>query len=85
VATTRVTLAGAALAQARTQTLGAGEVGYLTYELNAKGHRLLRGKAGNQLGARVTVSTTAPSSTGAAAATGSSKAATALISLDSFR
>ncbi len=85
VATTRVTLGGAALAQPRTQTLGAGEIGYLTYKLNAKGHKLLRDKAGNQLGARVTVSTTPPSNTGAAAAIGASKAATALISLDSFR
>ncbi len=85
VATTRVTLGGAALAQPRTQTLGAGEIGYLTYQLNAKGHRLLRGKIGNQLGARVTVSTSPPSNTGAAAAIDSAKAATALISLDSFR
>jgi len=85
VATTRVTLGGAPLSEPRTQTLGAGEIGYLTYRLNAKGHRLLRARVGNQLGARVTVTTTAPSSTGAAAATRGAKAATALISLDSFR
>lgn len=85
VATTRVTLGGAALAPPHTQTLGAGEVGYLTYPLNQKGHKLLRREVGNQLGARVTVTSTAPSTTGAAAATGGSKTATALISLDSFR
>lgn len=85
IATTLVTRGGVALSQPRTQTLGAGEIGYLTYQLNKQGHKLLRAQAGNQLGARVTVSTTPPSSTGAAAATSPPKAATALLSLDSFR
>ena len=84
-ATTRVTLGGAALAQPRTQTLGAGEIGYLTYQLSAKAHKLLREKVGNQLGARVTVTTAASSSTGGVAATAGPKTAMALISLDSFR
>jgi hypothetical protein len=85
LATTRVTLGGVALAQPKTQTLGAGEIGYLTYQLNAKAHALLREKVGNQLGARVTVTTAAPTSTGGAAATAGTKNATALISLESFR
>jgi hypothetical protein len=85
LATTRVTLGGVALAQPKTQTLGAGEIGYLTYQLNAKAHTLLRQKVGNQLGARVTVTTAAPTSTGGAAATAGTKTATALISLESFR
>jgi hypothetical protein len=69
VSTVHVTLGGAALATPRTTTLGPGEIGYLTYGLNNKGHKLLRAELGNQLGARLTVSTvsavatTAPSST----------------------
>jgi len=86
MATTHVTLGGVALAQPRTQTLGAGEIGYLSYGLNSKGHNLLRAKVGNQLGARVTVTTAAaPSSTGGVAATAVAKPMTALISLVSFR
>ncbi len=85
LATTHVTLGGVALAQPQTQTLGAGEIGYLTYQLNAKAHKQLRAKVGNQLGARVTVTTAAPSSTGGAAATAGPKAAVAFVSLDSFR
>lgn len=86
VATTRVTLAGDALAEPRTVTLGPGEIGYLTYRLNNRGHLLLRAKTSNQLGARVRVTTAASSSTGAAAATvAGTKTAMALVSLDSFR
>ena len=85
VATTRVTLGGVALAQPHTQTLGAGEIGYLTYQLNSRAHILLRNRAGNQLGARVTVTTAASSSTGGAAITADSKTTMALVSLQSFR
>ncbi|HEX3804447.1 MAG TPA: glycoside hydrolase domain-containing protein [Solirubrobacteraceae bacterium] len=81
--TTRVTLAGAALAQPRTQTLGAGEVGYLTFALNNKGHKLLQASKGNQLGARVTVTTAA--APGAVGVISSSSTATALVALDSYR
>ena len=42
VSTVHVTLAGAALAKVKTTTLGPGEIGYLTYNLNNKGHKLLR-------------------------------------------
>ncbi len=85
VATVRVSLGGVALAPVHMQTLGAGEVGYLTYQLSARAHTLLRQTVGNQMGARVTVSTIASSSTGGAAATAGAETATALVSLDSFR
>ncbi|MDE3131490.1 MAG: DUF1906 domain-containing protein, partial [Acidobacteriota bacterium] len=60
VATVHVTLAGKTLARAHTTTLAPGEMGYLTYGLNNQGHKLLRAQTGNQLGARLTVSTTSP-------------------------
>lgn len=85
VATTRVTLGGATLAAPRTQTIGSGEIGYLTYRLNNRGHRLLRASRGNQLGARVTVTSSAPTSTGASGTAAATKTAMALISLVGFR
>jgi hypothetical protein len=60
VAAVTVSRAGNTIASPRTTTLGPGEVGYLTYTLNRVGHRLLRAAPGNQLGARLSVSTTAP-------------------------
>jgi hypothetical protein len=63
VSTVHVTLAGAALAAPRTTTLGPGEIGYLTYGLDNHGHKLLRAELGNQLGARLTVTTAVPSTT----------------------
>ena len=62
-----------------------GEVGYLTYPLNKKGHKLLRERSAISSAHGSRSPRTAPSTTGAAAATGGSKTATALISLDSFR
>jgi Domain of unknown function (DUF1906) len=84
VSTVRVTLAGAALAKPTTTTLGPGEIGYLTYGLNNKGHELLRAATGNQLGARLTVSSAAPSSSGGASLVGG-RPTMALIQLVSFR
>lgn len=81
--TTHVTLAGAALAAPRTQTLGAGEVGYLTFTLNNNGHALLKASKGNQLGARVTVTTAA--APGAVGVVSRSSTGMALVSLDSYR
>ena len=69
VSTVQVTLGGAALATPGTTTIGPGEIGYLTYNLNNKGHRLLKSEPGNQLGARLTVSTAAPPSTTSPAGT----------------
>jgi hypothetical protein len=101
VSTVQVTLGGVALAKVQTTTLGPGELGYLTYNLNKRGHELLRAALGNQLGARLTVSTssaatstttttttTTSSSTSLAsggAAAGGPKSTIALISLVSFR
>ncbi len=59
VSTVSVTLGGESLAPAHTVTIGPGEIGYLTYTLNQRGHKLLRAAAGNQLGARLTVTTAA--------------------------
>lgn len=84
VATT-VTRAGIAIATSRPQTLGAGEVGYLTFRMTAKGHALLRESRGNQLGARVSVRSVTVSSTGGATVTVTPGIATALVSLDSYR
>jgi hypothetical protein len=69
VSTVRVTLGGLALAPPRTTTLGPGEVGYLTYTLNKRGHRLLHAAPGNQLGARLTVSTASPAGSSAPSGT----------------
>ena len=61
VSTVHVTLGAASLSTAtKPTTIGPGEIGYLTYNLNNKGHRLLKAAPGNQLGARLTVSTAAP-------------------------
>ncbi len=85
VATTKLTRAGAALATPRTQTLGAGEIGYLTYRLSAQGHALLRALPGNQLGARVTVTTAPPAPSAAGSVDKGPRTAMALVSLESFR
>lgn len=83
--TLHLTLGGVALAPPRTQTLGAGQLGYLTYRLNNRGHRLLLGHVGNQLGARVTITSSAPAPTGTGVAASGTKTALALVSLDAFR
>lgn len=98
VSTVQVTLRGAALSKLRTTTIGPGEIGYLTYTLNTRGHELLREALGNQLGARLSVSTTAPGTTSTTtptttssplgsggAAAGGPRLTTALLSLVSFR
>jgi hypothetical protein len=85
VASTTVTRAGIPIATSQPQTLGAGELGYLTFRLTAKGHALLRASKGNQLGARVSITSGTPSSTGGATVSVTSGPATALVSLDSYR
>jgi hypothetical protein len=67
VSTIHVTLGGVALAAPQTATIGRGEIGYLTYRLNVRAHTLLHASSGNQLGARVTITTqpaAPPTSTG---------------------
>ena len=88
-ATTRVTTrSGALIATEKTQALGSGEIGYLGFDLTARGHALLKSTAGNQLAVRVSVKTaqatpqTGGTSPVASAATAS---ATALLSLSSYR
>jgi len=61
-ATTRVTTRGGRLIAApRVQTVGSGEIAYLGFRLTSAGHALLRSTLGNQLPARVAVSTTTSS------------------------
>ncbi|HEX3615826.1 MAG TPA: glycoside hydrolase domain-containing protein [Solirubrobacteraceae bacterium] len=69
VSTVQVTLGGVALAKRRTTTIGPGEIGYLTYNLNNRGHKLLRAELGNQLGARLSVSTSSPGTSSTATTT----------------
>jgi hypothetical protein len=87
-ATTRVTTrAGAVIARVRTQTLGSGRLGYLSFTLNARGHALLRAAPGNQLAARVRVTVAPPTDSapgGTPAAGGSGRTTTSLASLTSF-
>jgi hypothetical protein len=85
VAMTTITRAGVPIATSHPQTLGAGEVGYLTFRMTANGHALLRASKGNQLGARVSIRTVSSSSTGGATATATPGTASALVSLDSYR
>ncbi|HWE08491.1 MAG TPA: DUF1906 domain-containing protein [Solirubrobacteraceae bacterium] len=56
-ATTKVVAHGTTIAQARTQTLGVGQLGYLMFTLTPAGHQLLTHTVGNQMPATVTVKT----------------------------
>jgi len=84
-ASTRVTTHGGRVVVAvpRTQTLGSGQIGYLTFTMTQAGHRLLRASTGNQLGARVTVIPSAVGGSVASIASASGQT-TALVSLDSY-
>jgi hypothetical protein len=84
-ASTRVTdRSGALIATVRSQTLGAGEVGYLWFTLTAKGHALLRASKSNQLGVRLAVTTAVTPVTSGGATVGTAPVARALLSLDSY-
>ena len=84
-AATRVTTrSGALIATARAQTLGAGEISYLWFTMTAKGHELLKASKGNQLGARVTLTTAVQPGTSGGATVGSVPVARALLPLDSY-
>lgn len=76
---------GGVIATARTQTLGVGELGYLTFTMTNRGHALLQRSAGNQLAARVVVSTAASDGGGSAPSAPVGATAAALVSLVSFR
>jgi hypothetical protein len=75
--TPTVSLAGTALATSTAQTIGAGEIGYLSFRMTAAGHARLMRALGNQLGVGLQVTSTATGLAG-----GSS--AHALIALDAF-
>lgn len=53
--TTTIVAQGTVIAQTHQQTLGVGQLGYLMFALTAAGHHLLKGTAGNQMPATVTV------------------------------
>jgi hypothetical protein len=59
-ATTTLTAGRTTVARPRAQTLGAGELGYLSFTLTGAGHRLLARTKSNQLGVTATITTPAP-------------------------
>lgn len=61
-ATTTLMAGRTTVAKARTQTLGAGELGYLSFTLTSAGHKLLARTRTNQLGVTATITTPAPAS-----------------------
>ena len=75
--TPSLTVAGHPISSSHAQTIGAGEIGYLSFRMTAAGHRLLRDAPGNQLGAQVTLATAADGLT-------PGSTTTAQISLDAF-
>ena len=82
-ATVTLTAGRQVIAASRPQSLGAREVGYLSFTLTAVGHRLLARARGNQLGAQVSIAM------GGTAAVGSlvgqpGEVATAQIALSAF-
>jgi Rv2525c-like, glycoside hydrolase-like domain len=58
------------LAKSTLQTIGAGELGYVSFTLTSAGHRLLTKSKTNQLGTTATVSTPVPAGTTTPAPTG---------------
>jgi hypothetical protein len=52
---TQLTVRGRQIAATGPESVGANELGYLFFKLNALGRRLLASSHGNQLGARVTL------------------------------
>jgi hypothetical protein len=63
VATTTLMAGRTVVAKAKPQTLGAGELGYLSFSMTSAGHRLLTRTKSNQLGVTATVTTPAPAGT----------------------
>ena len=62
-ATTSLKAGRTTMAKAKTQTLGAGELGYLSFTLTTAGHKLLARTRSNQLGVTATITTPAPAGT----------------------
>jgi hypothetical protein len=61
---TSVAVAGAPVSTTKLQTLGAGELGYLTFQLNSGGRAMLRHASGNQLGVQIRLSSGQQAATG---------------------
>jgi hypothetical protein len=59
-ATTTLSVGRTTIARTRAQTLGAGELGYLSFSLTSAGHKLLAKTKSNQLGVTATITTPAP-------------------------
>jgi hypothetical protein len=96
LASSTITSGGKTIARGTPQFLGVNELGYLHFSLTAAGHRRLRGRHGNPLGAKLQVSTGGSvgsggtTTSGGATAGGGSTAsapatASAEITLASFR
>jgi hypothetical protein len=62
-ATTNLMAGRTTIAKTRPQTLGAGELGYLSFSLTSAGHKLLAKNKSNQLGVTATITTPAPAGT----------------------
>lgn len=62
-ATTSLKAGRTTMAKAKTQTLGAGELGYLSFTLTTAGHKLLARTRSNQLGVTATITTPSPAGT----------------------
>jgi hypothetical protein len=60
LATTKLMAGRTTIATTRPQTLGAGELGYLSFSLTSAGHKLLAKNKSNQLGVTATITTPAP-------------------------
>jgi len=65
-ATTTLTAGRTTVAKTKAETLGAGELGYLSFTLTAAGHKLLAKAKTNQLGVSATVTTPAPAGSSSA-------------------
>jgi hypothetical protein len=59
-ATTTLSVGRTTIARTKAQTLGAGELGYLSFSLTSAGHKLLAKTKSNQLGVTATITTPTP-------------------------
>jgi hypothetical protein len=66
-ATTTLSVGRTTIARTKAQTLGAGELGYLSFSLTSAGHKLLAKTKSNQLGVTATVTTPTPAAPAAPA------------------
>jgi hypothetical protein len=69
-ATTTLSAGRTTIAKTKTETLGAGELGYLSFSLTTAGHKLLAKTKSNQLGVTATITSPAPASSSPAPPSG---------------